>query len=201
MARKAIDMVGQKVGRLTVLARDGARGNRAAWACACDCGNRVTVAGGELRKGDTKSCGCLNSEMASERKRKHGMAGSPEHITWCRMRQRCNDPNDKRWRRYGGRGITICDAWKDFGRFLKDMGKRPKGLSLERIDNDGPYSPDNCQWATPRQQANNRKTSAFVEHDGERLTLAQWSRRTGIHHNTLRYRMRAGWPAERMFQR
>lgn len=120
----------------------------------------------------------------------------PEYKVWASMKNRCYNPKDRRsWLPYGGRGITICERWRNsFAAFLADMGRRPSPQhQLDRIDNDGPYCPENCRWATRKEQANNRRNNHFITHDGVTLTLTQWAERTGIPYGTLKARLKAGW--------
>lgn len=118
---------------------------------------------------------------------------TPEYRSWNSMRQRCNNPNNDRYFRYGGRGIRVCEAWSDFAQFLRDMGPRPKGHTLERKNNDGNYEPPNCKWATPKEQQNNTCLTIYVEHDGKRQTLSEWSKETGISLIALQARHARGW--------
>lgn len=150
-----IDLTGRKFGRLTVLRENGRLpGRNYAWLCLCSCGKHKTVDGSSLRRGATKSCGCLQN---GSHRVTHGMSHTPEYAVWQAMLQRCRNPNNKRHSDYGGRGITICKSWERFEKFISDMGLCPKGLTLERRDNDKGYSPDNCYWATRNQQQRNMR--------------------------------------------
>jgi len=184
---KRIDMTGQRFGRLTVLSYVGCSSVGARWKCQCDCGNIIeTNRNNLIQKERTRSCGCLRRESSSERHKTHGMTGSPTYRTWCSMRKRCEDKTDDHYKWYGARGITVCERWSSFENFLSDMGVRPRGMSLDRIDNDGPYSPENCRWATQKEQMQNTRKSVTFE--GK--TIQEWSEQLGIKYHTLTYRMR-----------
>ncbi|MFI5392054.1 MAG: AP2 domain-containing protein [Bacteriovoracales bacterium] len=159
---KRLDLVGQKFGRLEVISFFGIQKKESTWFCKCDCGNEKIKRGMDLKSGNTKSCGCLSTE----RKTKHGMWKTPEYKVWQGMIARCHNPNNSKYEYYGGRGIKVCEAWRRFENFIKDMGKRPTGLTLERNNTNGDYCPENCRWATRSDQnlntnLNKIKTSKY----------------------------------------
>lgn len=151
------------------------------WHCACKCGTEKRVHGGSLRAGTSKSCGCWGTERYPLMNRTHGMSKTPEHRTWSGIKTRCYNPNVKNFDRYGGRGIKVCDRWKDFANFFEDMGPKPSPKhSIERIDSNGDYEPGNCRWATITEQASNKRNNVMLELNGEMVTGAEFARRTGF---------------------
>lgn len=194
------DLTGQKFGRLTVVDFSHLdKWKEAVWNCICDCGNLKKVKGALLVRGGTKSCGCLLKEVNSKSKITHGRSYSPTYTTWIHMKDRCNNPKHTHFQHYGGRGIKICERWEyNFENFLEDMGERPKGYTLNRIDNDGGYFKENCLWSSDLDQANNKRTNVFLEMDGKKMTAPQWARELNIKVVTIRARLRRGFPIEKV---
>lgn len=204
MAEPIIYEPGARFGRWTVIGPGIRRGPGSSkfWRCQCDCGTERSVNGHLLRRGESKSCGCLNLSITIKRLTVHGYAGmrTPEYMAWVNMRQRCLNPKNKRFADYGGRGVSICHEWRSsFSAFLRDVGPRPSARhSIERHDNDGDYRPGNCRWATMSEQQSNTRRNIFYTIQGETLTLAQWSRKLGIRRSTLVGRMAdSGWSVEK----
>lgn len=207
--RQFIDLKGQLFGRLRVTSFAGRdRYGRAMWLCQCEvqeggCGTPKVVSAGNLRSGHATSCGCLSRERLRARNFKHGRSEkrrvTPEFTAWIGMKQRCMNPRTKYFADYGGRGITVCERWRDsFESFLADMGPRPSPAhSLDRIDNAKGYEPGNVRWATDTEQACNRRSNTLVTHNGETLCIAEWACRTNLKAHTIRRRLELGWsPAE-----
>ena len=168
MGRPAANLIGHRFGRLTVLSRlVTSYKKNALWECRCNCGNIHVVSSAHL--GFTKSCGCLKREIATSRiyqqLTRHGRSGTSEHTAWIQMRQRCSLPNHRAWKDYGGRGVTVCERWlNSFENFFADMGMKPSPKhSIDRVNNDGNYEPNNCRWATKSEQRRNQRPR-MVQH-------------------------------------
>lgn len=184
------DLTGERFGRLVVVSYAGNQ----RWKCCCDCGQENEVWAPDLKRGKTKSCGCLQLEVAKtgDCRRTHGGSNSPEYRSWTSMIRRCSDEKCPGYERYGGRGISVCDRWKSFENFVADMGQRPKGMSIDRIDYDGNYEPDNCRWADAKTQSSNTSVAVLITANGKTQTLTDWSRETGLSTAAIRYRLKAG---------
>lgn len=199
------DLSGQRFGRLVVLSlatEKTTAGRSYSWHVQCDCGSKKTVYGTSLRTGRTNSCGCLYVESGA----RMGLAGTthghstlrsgktPTYRSWSSMLQRCRDKAAANYASYGGAGISVCERWADFSKFLMDMGERPAGTTLDRYPNgEGNYEPGNCRWATKLEQSLNRYTTVWVEIDGKRMCLKEWARHYGIAPSSVRRRVSRGF--------
>jgi hypothetical protein len=207
-----MSLVGMRFTRLVVTERAPSAGNQVYWRCLCDCGETRLVKTQHLRGGDTKSCGCLKKDRQRalsvagvaarkarakpkpERKHRHGMSGSRSYKIWSCMRARCENPNHNHYSYYGGRGIAVCEQWKNFEGFLADMGEAPSGMTIERVDNDRGYEPGNCRWASRADQNRNTRRNRLLTYDGASLTISEWARRIGINEQTIASRIDdSGW--------
>lgn len=197
----AIDLTNKRFGRWTVLSRAAnTLKGQATWNLLCDCGEIKTLKSIIIRRGLSQSCGCLAREKTIERSTKHGhsMSGkiSPTYWSWSGMRQRCGNPKNTAYPRYGALGITVCQEWQSFANFVADMGERPAGTTLDRIDNSLGYAKANCRWADTKTQARNKSNNRPMTLRGETRTLAEWSEALGIHPSTLSYRVIHGMSDE-----
>lgn len=169
------------------------------WSCMCDCGEPTVVHGADLRRGKVKSCGCLQLEVAKtgDCRRQHGMSETPEYGTYKSMLNRCANPLARGYHRYGGRGIKVCDRWlESFENFFADMGIRPKATTIDRIDVNGDYKPENCRWASAEVQAANTTTAILITALGETMPIGAWARKLGMSDKALRYRLTRMTPEE-----
>lgn len=198
MGKRITYTEGQKVGNLIFLREVNTtkRDRRAEFLCGC--GKITETFINSVVSLHIRSCGCGRVDASRKTHRTHGKTKTVEHRTWSHIRQRCINPNDGAYKYYGARGIAICERWNSFENFLEDMGLRPAGsYSIERDDVDGPYSPENCRWATGVEQANNKTNNFFLNYNGEKLSITQWARRFGIKMLTLRFRIKKGWSIEK----
>lgn len=201
LSKPKIDLTGQRFGRLKALSYV-VSDDRRAWLCECDCGQRVEVRGRNLRIGKTSSCGCFKRErMAAGIAVKHGMTKTATYKSWNSMIGRCTNPADPSFDRYGGAGITVCEKWKEYPAFLRDMGERPAGTTLDRIDVKGAYEPGNCRWASPKVQGNNRANNRRFVYQGENMTIRQICDATGADYLRMRDRMtKLGWSLQKALE-
>ena len=190
---KFVDMTGLRFGKLLVVSPiPRTSPGRISWLCKCDCGNEKVIDGGSLRKGLTKSCGCFRVEC----KTTHGMNESRIYKIWENMVQRCTNEKTPGYSRYGGRGIKVCESWKSFSNFMRDMGEPGDSLQIDRIDNDKGYFPGNCRWVTCKVNCRNKSDNRTVTAFGETLCISEWSERSGIAIKTIEDRVNRGWSPE-----
>jgi hypothetical protein len=191
------DLTGKRFGRLVVIEDIGHRGGVYYWRCRCDCGTERITRGNSLTIGRTKSCGCLHRELLAITKRRHGHYKSPTYGVWLAMKQRCNDPKQKGYKNYGGRGVTVCAQWNardGFAAFFEHVGERPSPKhTLDRIDNERGYEPGNVRWVTRAAQSRNTRRNVLITFNGETKVLMDWARHFGIKITTLQGRLRLGW--------
>lgn len=194
MRRRAPVAIGQRYDMLRVVANAGAKGGHRLWLCVCDCGGEKKSRTVDLTTGKNKSCGCLS--------RPHGLSLSPEHGVWTHMKRRCYAKHHKTYANYGGRGITICERWlrprQGFKNFYADMGPRPSPKhEIDRVDNNGPYAPENCRWVLRKANSRNRRTNRLLAYAGRTLCVAEWCEITGLRPGTLYSRIYHGWSLAR----
>ncbi len=197
---RSVDLSGRVFGNWTVLQRAGIGGSREAlWLCRCACGKERRVIARHLRNGLSKSCGCLAGKLISDFHRTHGMTGTTEHKVWAMMKSRCGNPRYTHYKNYGGRGITVCDEWaSSFERFYADMGPRPSMKhTLDRIDNNKGYSPENCRWATRGEQNRNHRRNRLLTLNGETMNVIDWAKKLGLTQQALQWRLK-NWTIERV---
>lgn len=196
------DMIGKTFGRLTCVERVKNRGSLDRYRFVCEDGNEIEANGHDIRNGNTSSCGCLQKQRVREALITHGQTASgrwtPEYRAWAGMIDRCRNPAYEHYEYYGGKGIQVCERWRNsFAAFFLDMGLRPgKGYSIDRVDNDKNYEPGNCRWATQREQTRNKSNNVYITHNGETMILTDWSERLGIDRHRLRRRLLGGMTFE-----
>jgi hypothetical protein len=201
MPQKVIDITGQKFNRLTVIERSHFKNKNTYWKCICECGNETIIRGRAIRNGETKSCGCLNKEVVSKNsktlKLKHGgcVKKNSLYTAWMNIKGRCSNKNKPEYKNYGGRGIRMYSSWKnDFSEFKEwalNNGYE-EGLTIDRIDVNGNYEPNNCKWATRTEQANNKRNTVYVMYEGELRSINEVSKLTGLRQQLLQSRKKKG---------
>ena len=201
------DMSGMKFGRLTIIKEVERRNGRIAWECKCDCGNTIVITSENLKYGHTQSCGCYQRERAKEAHTKHGDTKSRLFMILQDMKARCYNPKNNRYYRYGARGICICEKWLDkengyinFKKWAIENGYADN-LTIDRIDVNGNYEPENCKWSTNKEQSNNRSTNRYIEYNGQKKTMSEWSDITGIAYHTIQNRLNAKKTLNEVFKK
>lgn len=194
------DLTGRKFGRLTALEFSHSAKGQSIWKCKCDCGNETFVSAGHLKSGHTTSCGCFARERFNKMITTHGLTGTRLQGIWFSMKQRCFNKNNPAYKHYGGRGITICDEWKNDFKAFYDWSMAngyDECLSIDRIDVNGNYEPSNCRWATTEEQGFNKRTNRLLTYDGKTQPLNMWAKETGIDRSLIQARIdRLGWSVE-----
>lgn len=189
---KAADIAGQRFGRLVVVSRAGSRrspsGNSSAqWLCKCDCGNKTVLTTNRLTSGNTRSCGCGMVAATVARSTKHGRRRTRVYGIWSGIISRCENPNATGYEKYGAQGVRVCERWHTFENFYADMGDPPPGMQIERLKNELGYQPGNCEWATPKQQALNRRSTIWITFNGLTRCRSDWARALGVSEQRLTY--------------
>ena len=199
-----IDLTGLRFGKLVVLRRAENRKGRVCWECECECGRKLVTRGDNLTSGRTQSCGCYNRARSSSAHTRHGESDTRIYNIWRKMKSRCATKIGRTFKDYGGRGITVCQEWLDSFEAFRDWalenGYRDD-LTIDRKDVNGPYSPENCRWATQKEQTNNRRCTATLSYMGETRTIKEWSELTGINYQTLLWRKKQNWSAEKILNK
>lgn len=197
--RRFLNITGLRFGRLVVIAPTSRRsGSSIMWDCLCDCGQHKVASSSNLKRGTVSSCGCYMKEWNVRTKTTHGRKHTPEYRAWGSMMHRCENPHNRHYARYGGRGIVVCERWRKFEGFFEDMGERPtRRHSLDRIDNNRGYEKDNCKWSTKKEQSRNTCTNTRITHNGVTRCLVEWAEVARIHPDTLLTRLKHGWEMER----
>ena len=197
----ALNLSGRVFGRLLVVERSTTARRHVHWVCSCECGTTVEVNCSNLVRGNTRSCGCLKIDELLQRRITHGMCRSPEYSVWSTMWARCTNPKVRSFKSYGGRGIRVCVEWGSFDNFYADMGPRPfPGAQVDRKDNNGNYSADNCKWSTATQQARNTRATVRVIHGGVLRPLIDVCESLGVNYQRVSSRLRKGWELQRALE-
>jgi len=191
---------GEKYNKLTAIRFVEKRNRKECWLWRCECGKEKVIRVTNVKSGGTKSCGCLYMQLIKtkgQNNKTHGMTKSVTYKSWSCMFVRCYNKNSSDYKHYGERGIKVCQEWKTFDGFYSDMGDRPKGKSLDRIDNNKGYCPENCRWATRKEQNNNKRNNHLLTYNGKTKTIAEWAEDRNIKYDTIWARIKYGWNTER----
>lgn len=191
LKKNAIDITGQRFGKLVAIKPVGKQATKIVWEFLCDCGNRAQYMSWLPRTGSVVSCGCW-------RKRRNGLATTRAYQVWAKMIKRCDEKNDRDYPNYGGRGIRVCERWKSFEYFYEDMGEAPENMTLDRINNEDGYSKDNCRWASMKTQKVNKRTNVYLTYQGITLTISEWAKKLNLGYSTLWRRMKRNLPLEKV---
>ncbi len=192
---KKEDLLGRRFGRLIVVREDEAPSRATRWICTCDCGISKSFLASNLKIGRSQSCGCLAREVRANSPHKtiHGMNGTPEQRAWVAMKQRCKNPKNPQYKHYGARGISVCYSWdRSFENFIRDMGSRPNGTSLDRIDNNAGYTKENCKWSSIDDQLSNRRITRKIHFNGELIAVSKVAKQLGISRKMITDRLDRG---------
>ena len=199
-----LNLVNHTFGRLKVTDFAYSKNGRSFWKCKCECGNEKIIIGKDLQRGTIRSCGCLRAETSRKRMTTHGATDSRLYNIWTSMKQRCETSKEEKFiKDYQNRGIKVCEEWHDFAVFQKwalENGYKDN-LSIDRIDNNKGYYPENCRWADNIIQANNKRNNRWLTYNNKTQTIAQWARELGMNYNTLGQRIRMGWSVEKAFNK
>jgi hypothetical protein len=195
---KALDLTGNKYGRLTVIERAGLTRPGRHWLCLCDCGGEAVCSTNNLRRGISKSCGCYHRERAKEGATKHGYRGEKLNWVWSSMKQRCSNPNNAAYKNYGGRGIRVCDEWQEYAPFREWAFNNGyvEGLLLDRKNNNGNYEPKNCRWVTRIEQNRNKRSNRLITYEGKTMCATEWASELGVPSRLLLDRLNLRWNAK-----
>lgn len=198
------DLTGQRFGRLRVIEQTAERKNRrVVWKCVCDCGNECYIVSRSLISGATKSCGCFMQESRGKSRITHHKSNEKIYLTWQSMRKRCESPNNKNFTDYGGRGIKVCEEWRNDFQAFYDWAMAngyADNLTIDRIDVNGNYEPSNCRWVSRKIQSNNRRNNVYLTYKGETHTISEWGEIKNIKPSVLYQRKRKGWSVEKMLE-
>ena len=197
------DLIGMRFGRLLVVKEEGRTKEKSVlWGCLCDCGNYTIVISGSLQSGATTSCGCYGAEARRASRLKHGMSGTKMHYTYVGILHRCYNKNSNVYHNYGGRGISVCDEWvgpEGLINFVRDMGVPPSDKhQIDRINNDGPYSPENCRWVTSKENCRNTRRNINITFNGKNQCVAAWAEETGVNSNRIYDELKKGLTLEQI---